>query len=286
MNARARRAELAQFLRTRRARITPEAVGLPPGTRRRTPGLRREELAQLAGVGVTWYTWLEQGRAIRVSADVLESLARVLHLDADERAHLFILGRRQLPADPFPLTPSVDPALQLVLDAMGVYPALVFSPRWDVIAWNDAACRAFLDFGALASRERHLLWLLFTDPSYRAMLPDWEGEARRFLALFRASTERYVGEVWLTKLVYELERVSPTFRAWWSRHEVQAAPTECKRLIHPEVGELVLRVQTFEVANHPDLRMMVYTPAPGTETAARLVALSTTPAGKGSQLTH
>src|SRR5215510_11791104 len=146
MNDQARRAELAQFLRTRRDRIAPQAIGLPGGTRRRTPGLRREELAQLAGVGATWYTWLEQGRAIRVSEQVVESLARTLQLDADERTHLFILARGQLPADPFPLTPTIDPALQLILDAMGIYPTLVFSPRWDVIAWNRAACRAFIDF--------------------------------------------------------------------------------------------------------------------------------------------
>src|SRR5215813_10001019 len=120
MNDQARRAELAQFLRTRRERLAPQAVGLPRGTRRRTPGLRREELAQLAGVGATWYTWLEQGRAISVSDQVVESLARVFQLDADERAHLFILARGHLPADPFPLTTTVDPALQLILDAMGI----------------------------------------------------------------------------------------------------------------------------------------------------------------------
>src|SRR5262249_10750071 len=269
--------DVALFRRTRRERIAPQQVGIPAGTRRRTPGLRREELAQLAGVGATWYTWLEQGRAIRVSEQVVESLARTLQLDADERTHLFILARGQLPADPFPLTPTIDPALQLILDAMGIYPTLVFSPRWDVIAWNQAACRAFMDFSAMPSHERHILWLLFTDPIYRAMLADWEGEARRFLALFRASTQRYVGEAWLTDLVRDLEQVSPLFRAWWSRHEIQGVHTERKRLMHPEVGELVLQAQTFQVADRPDLRMIVYIPIPGTETAARLAALSAAP---------
>src|SRR5262249_752224 len=187
-----------------------------------------------------------------------------------------------LPADPFPLTTTVDPALQLILDAMGIYPALVFSPRWDVIAWNQAACRVFLDFSALASHDRHILWLLFTDATYRSMLPDWEGEARRFLALFRASAQRYVGEAWLTELVRELKEVSPPFREWWSRHEVQGVPTERKRLIHPEVGELVLQAQTFQVADHPDLQLMVYTPVPGTETLARLAALSAIPVEEAS----
>jgi transcriptional regulator with XRE-family HTH domain len=274
MHDKERRAELSQFLRTRRERITPQHVGLPPGTRRRTPGLRREELALLAGVGATWYTWLEQGRAISVSGQVLESLARVLQLDTDERAHLFILARGQLPADPLPLTQTIDPVLQLILDAMGIYPALVFSPRWDIIAWNQAACRVLVDFSAMTSRQRHILWLLFTDPRYRAMFVDWEEEAQRFLALFRASTQRYIGEAWLTGLVNDLKQVSPAFREWWSRHDVQEFQTEYKQLIHPIVGLLVLQAKTFQLADHPDLRMMIYTPVSGTDTVARLAALS------------
>src|SRR5215472_154383 len=146
MHDQARRTELAKFLRTRRERLSPEAFGLPSGTRRRTPGLRREELALLAGVGTTWYTWLEQGRAITVSKQVLESLARIVRLGAAERAHLFVLARDDLPADPFPLTQTIDPALQLIVDTMGVYPALVLNPRWDILAWNQAACRVLGDF--------------------------------------------------------------------------------------------------------------------------------------------
>jgi transcriptional regulator with XRE-family HTH domain len=274
MNEKERRRELAQFLRTRRERIVPQHVGLPPGTRRRTPGLRREELALLAGIGATWYTWLEQGRAITVSGQVLESLARVLQLDADERAHLFILARQQLPADPLPLTQTIDSALQLILDTMGIYPAWVLSPRWDIIAWNQAACRMLGDFGAMTSRERHLLWLLFTDPQYRAMAVDWEREAQSFLALFRASTQRYVGEAWLTELIHDLEQVSPAFREWWSCHDVQEVQAQHKHLIHPLVGLLVLQAKTFQVADHPDLQMIIYTPVPGTGTAAKLAVLS------------
>jgi transcriptional regulator with XRE-family HTH domain len=274
MNEKARRAELAQFLRTRRERIAPRQVGLPPGTRRRTPGLRREELALLAGVGATWYTWLEQGRAITASGQVLESLARVLQLDADERTHLFILARQQLPADPLPLTQTIDPAFQLILDTMGIYPALVLSSRWDIIAWNQAACQMFADFSTMTSRERHILWFLFTDPRHRAMAVDWEKEAQRFLALFRASTQRSVGEAWLTELVHNLGQVSPEFREWWSRHDIQGVQTEHKHLIHPLVGLLVLQAKTFQVADHPDLQMIVYTPVSETGTAAKLAVLS------------
>ncbi|MGZ3667592.1 MAG: helix-turn-helix transcriptional regulator [Ktedonobacterales bacterium] len=274
MNEKERREELAQFLRTRRERITPQQAGLPSGARRRTPGLRREELAQLAGVGATWYTWLEQGRAISVSGQVLESLARTLQLDADERAHLFILARQQLPADSLPLTQSIDPALQLILDTMGIYPAWVLNPRWDIVAWNQATCRAFGNISTLASRKRHLLWLLFTDMQYRAMFVDWEESAQHALAYFRASTQRYIGEPWLTQLIHELSQASPAFRQWWPRHDIQGRQTEPKRLIHPLVGLLVLQPTTFQVADYPDLQMIVYTPVSGTKTAAKLALLS------------
>jgi transcriptional regulator with XRE-family HTH domain len=273
MHDQARRTELAQFLRTRRERLAPQQVGLPTGTRRRTPGLRREELALLAGVGTTWYAWLEQGRAITVSRQVLESLARVLRLDADERTHLYILAREQLPADPFPLTQTIDPTLQLILDRMGNYPALLLSHRWDILAWNQAARRVLGDFSAMTARERHILWFFFTDQRYQSMLVDWEGEAQRLLALFRASTQRSIGEAWFTELVRELKQASPAFREWWPRHEVQGVQTEHKRLNHSSVGRLVLQATTFQVADHPDVQMVVYTPVGGTETAAKLATL-------------
>lgn len=257
MHDQARRTELAQFLRTRRERLAPEQVGLPSGSRRRTPGLRREELALLAGVGTTWYTWLEQGRAITVSRQVLESLARALQLDADERTHLFIRAREHLPADPLPLTQTIDPALQLIVDTMGIYPALVLSHRWDILAWNQAACRVLGDFSAMTTRERHILWLFFTDQRYRSMLIDWEQEGQRLLALFRASTQRCIGEAWFTDLVQELQQVSPAFSEWWSRHEVQGVQTDHKHLIHPRVGHLILQATTFQVADHLDIQLVI-----------------------------
>jgi PAS domain-containing protein len=176
---------------------------------------------------------------------VLESLARVLQLDADERAHLFILARGQWPADPLPLTQAIDPAFQLILDSMGIYPALVLSPRWDMIAWNQAACRMLADSSVMTARQRNLLWFLFTDPRHRAMAVDWEREALRFLALFRASTQRYIGEPWLTELIHDLEQVSAAFREWWPRHDIHGVQTDHKHLIHPLVGLLVLQAKTF-----------------------------------------
>jgi len=274
MNKQERQSELALFLRTRRERISPAQVGLPVGKRRRTPGLRREELAQLAGVGATWYTWLEQGRNITVSTQALDSLARTLQLDEDERIHLFILAREQFPATPFPAEEKVDPALQLILDTMGVYPAYVFSSSWHIIAWNQAACQVYADFSAIPPHERNLLWLLFTDRRARTLFVDWEGEAQRSLAAFRASTQRYIGKAWLTKIFTDLKEASPEFREWWSRYDVQAFNTSERHLNHSHVGSLILQITALQLAGHPGLQMTVETPVSGTETQAKLVDLS------------
>jgi transcriptional regulator with XRE-family HTH domain len=274
MNDQERRKELAHFLRTRRERISPESVGLPGGSRRRTPGLRREELAVVAGIGVTWYTGLEQGRAMTVSSQVLESLAKVLKLNAVERNHLFLLARQQQPADPYPFTTTVSPVLQHILDTMGTSPAYVANPRWDLLAWNQAMARVYqTDFGTLPVRERNILCLAFTSPSKHMLLANWEKAAQGLLAQFRASTERYVGEPWRNSLVTELEQVSPQFRAWWTRYDIQVTHTEKKELNHPLVGRLVLQPTTFQVTDAPDLRMVIYTPLEEANTAQKLAQL-------------
>jgi transcriptional regulator with XRE-family HTH domain len=274
MNDQERRKELAHFLRTRRERISPEAVGLPAGSRRRTPGLRREELAVVAGIGVTWYSGLEQGRDITVSTQVLESLARVFDLNAVERNHLFLLARQQQPADPYPFTTTVSPVLQGILESMGISPAYVTNPRWDLLAWNQAMMHLYqTDFGALSLRERNILRLAFSHPLRHIFLPNWERDAQGLLALFRASTERYVGEPWRKALIAELELASPQFRTWWSQHALQAAHTEKKELNHPQVGRLVLQPTTFQVTDAPDLRMTIYTPLAEANTAKKLMEL-------------
>jgi transcriptional regulator with XRE-family HTH domain len=268
-----RRAELRRFLRACRARLSPHQAGLPAVGRRRTPGLRREELAQLAGVGTTWYTWLEQGRAITVSVQVLDSLARALRLDAAERMHLFILARGEVPVPPTPATDGVEPAVQQILDALGAYPAYVANARWDAVAWNEAACRVFADFAALRPPDRNLLRFIFTHPLARELYADWAGAAQRILALFRASTGRYVGEAWFAELVADLSRASPEFAAWWPRNDVHGTPQGAKEIEHPLVGRLMMEPTFLQLAQTPDLWMIVYTPLPGTETAARLQRL-------------
>jgi len=274
MNDQERRKELAHFLRTRRERVSPQSVGLPAGSRRRTPGLRREELALVAGIGVTWYTGLEQGRAMTVSTQVLESLARVLDLNAAERNHLFLLARQQQPADPYPFTTAVSPALQRILDNMGTSPAYIANPSFDVLAWNKAmTCVYQTDFAALPPDARNILRLVFTSHSQRMPLVNWEQAVQGLLAQFRASTERYVGEPWREALVAELELASPQFRAWWPRHDIQATHTEKKELNHPLVGRLVLQPTTFQVTDAPDLRMVIYTPLEEANTVQKLAQL-------------
>ena len=274
MNNQERRKELAHFLRTRRERISPEAVGLPGGSRRRTPGLRREELAAVAGIGVTWYTGLEQGRDITVSTQVLESLARVLDLNTIERNHLFLLARLQQPADPYPYTTAISFEIQRILDTMGTSPAYVANPGFDLLAWNQAMARVYqTDFGALPLRERNILRLTFTHPLQQVLLPNWEEAAQGLLAKFRASTERYIGEPWLKALVAELELASPQFRVWWPQHALQATHTERKELNHPLVGRLVLQPTTFQVTDAPDLRMVIYMPLAEANTAQKLAQL-------------
>src|SRR5690242_11781324 len=216
---RERRRELASFLRSRRERLSPAAVGLPANGRRRTPGLRREEVAQLAGTGVTWYTWLEQGRPISVSTQVLQAVARALRLDADEHAHLYTLAGAP-PPDPEPEPEPVALPLATMLAALDPYPALVFGPRWDILAWNRAEAALVGDLGEVPVARRNLMWLLFTEPSWPTLLVDWEETTTRMIAQFRAAMASHVGEPAWTGLLEELRAASPRFRELWERHEV------------------------------------------------------------------
>jgi transcriptional regulator with XRE-family HTH domain len=264
-----RRTELADFLRAHRARILPAQLGLPARARRRTPGLRREELAELIGVGVTWYTWLEQGRDIRVSVEVLEQLARVLQLSPDECAYLFALAGRPLPpALTLDLQP-VRPVLQTMLAALEPYPANLRDDRWYVLAWNRAES-LIADWAALPPPQRHVVWNHFTNRRLRQMLEDWGGDARTQLALFRMATRRHAGAAWLAEFSDRLQQVSPEFRAWWSEHEVQQQRERAIVMQHPGVGRLVLERVAFVVEANPSLSLRVLLPLPEADTAAKL----------------
>jgi len=265
--------ELAEFLRSRRARLSPADVGLPPGARRRTPGLRREEVAELAGIGTTWYTWLEQGRDIRVSADVLDNLARALRLTPDERAHLFRVAHRQPPPRALAPREAAPPPARRLLAALGVAPAYITGRRWDLLAWNAAAAAVFGDFGALPEAERNLVRVIFMDGELRRRLVDWEGTARGVLALFRADRGRYADDPRFAEVIDDLRRVSPEFGRWWPRHDVREHAAERKEIEHPVVGRLVLEPTTLQLVGSPDLKLVVYAPLPEEDTARKLQCL-------------
>ncbi len=267
-----RRRELADFLRTRRAKIAPTEVGLPTGTRRRTPGLRREEVAQLAAIGTTWYTRLEQEWDIRVSPVALEGIARALQLTPAERRHLFLLADQALPPHPPPLDEVVSPAIQRFIDSLSAMPAHVLGRRWDRVATNEAARRVFT-YPELPPYPRNFIWSLFMAPAQRTKYARWEAVAPQMLAQFRADSARYPGDPWFTELIEDLRRVSPEFRAWWSRHDVRGPLDGPKEIFHPVVGRLVFQHTSLQVPTNPDLKLMIYVPLPEADTPAKLQQL-------------
>ena len=221
------RGELADFLRSRRERLSPTDVGLPSGGRRRTPGLRREEVAALSGVGLTWYTWLEQGRNISVSADFLDSLSQALRLDAAERRHLYLLAHNRLPAEPGRTFCQVPPMIQRLAQDLLPHAAYVLNLRWDVLLYNTSADSLF-GFDRYPAEQRNLLWLLFTDDQLRGRLVDWEQQAIQMLSSFRRDYAVAGDDPSIRSLVEDLLKASPDFRLWWPRHDVHA-PCEGKR---------------------------------------------------------
>ena len=270
-----RRKELGNFLRTRRERLTPAMLGLPTRGRRRTAGLRREEVAELIGIGVTWYTWLEQGRAIQVSVDVLENLAHMLQLGRDERIHLFQLAQHPLPPLPPQPTLAVRPVFQDLLTTLEPSPAHLRDSRWNVVAWNRAEC-LLDDWQAYPLAERNVVWHHFAHPRLRRLMVNWEEEARTLLALFRMQSVHHLDDPWLTTMIEHLQQVSPEFRQWWPLHEVRQQRDRPITFSHPEVGRLVLQPITVLFAYDQKLSMRVLLPVPETDTAAKLLQLLST----------
>ncbi|KRF03298.1 transcriptional regulator [Paenibacillus sp. Soil766] len=263
--------ELAQFLRTRRARISPEQAGLPNGGRRRTPGLRRGEVAQLSGVSVDWYTWLEQARNIQVSAQVLENIALALQLDLNERKHLFLLALQQLPADLTPVENTISLTLQNFLDLQGTSPAYVTDQRLNIVAWNKAANLIYGDYGAMSKLERNTVWRTFTSQYVRELLQgNWERHARHRLAHFRASYGKFAGDPWWMELIGDLNQVSAEFRAWWPQHDVLNGPEGKKINHHPTAGLLVFDQISFLVSDSPHLTVTINIPANDNDTIPKL----------------
>jgi transcriptional regulator with XRE-family HTH domain len=274
MNDEQRRQDLADFLRTRRMRLSPEQVGLIRGGRRRTPGLRREEVAQLANVGVSWYSLLEQGRAIHPSREVLQSIADALQLTSDERQHLFLLADQQPLVDTYPSDERVSPVLRRVLDELNPNPAYVVGRFWKYLAWNTAAEHVLLLAKPLPPYEYNAIWRMFADPAIRQLyLPKWEQVALKVLEVFRADSVQFTHEGWFKGLIADLQRVSPEFRAWWPRHDVRGPADARKEILHPLVGCLVFEHTSLQVPTMPELKIMIYTPIPETDTLEKLQQL-------------
>ena len=251
---------LGSYLRDRRAKLDPATLGFPL-TRRRTPGLRREEVAHRASVSATWYTWLEQGRGGAPSASVLERIARALMLTEVEREHLFLLALGRPPEVRYQLTEGVTPRLQRILDSLELSPAIVKTSTWDIIAWNRAASAVLADYEALPVRERNILRLMFCDPRVRAAQPDWESVARFVVAAFRADAARAGAGANVQTLVDELARLSPEFDALWRDNDVRTYGEGSKYIRHPLAGLIGLEYSSFAVDGRPDLSVVIYTPA-------------------------
>ncbi|MFI2608686.1 helix-turn-helix transcriptional regulator [Kitasatospora sp. NPDC018619] len=257
--AEARRHELAGFLRSRRERLAPEQVGLPMTGRRRTPGLRREEVAQLAAVGVTWYTWLEQGRDIQVSAQVLDSVARALLLDPSERAHLFTLAGAD---DPVLVKecPSVTPSVRLLLDQLAPYPAVVLNSRYDILACNPQYTAFVGDLDRLAPEDRNLMWMAFTPSHFRDVLVDYRTERLGIVARFRSAMADHSAEPAWKALLARVLKASPDFAELWQRHDVMRPGNGVKRFQVPGVGLLRCEYTNFWLSPRLGTRMVTYTP--------------------------
>lgn len=251
---------LGNFLKDRRAKLDPASFGIPLA-RRRTPGLRREEVAQRAHVSATWYTWLEQGRGGAPSADVLERIARALMLTDLEREHMFLLALGRPPEARYQAAQGVTPRLQRVLDALGASPAFIKTATWDVVAWNRAAAAVLTDYGTLPEGQRNILKLFFIDGRMRARQTDWESVARYVVAAFRADAIRAGATDAVKTLVAELCEKSPEFEAFWRENDVRSHAEGTKFIHHPIAGVLGLEYSAFAIDGRPDLSMVVYNPA-------------------------
>ena len=268
-----RRRELGAFLRSRRERLSPADIDIATGARRRTPGLRREEVAMIAGVGTTWYTWLEQGREVRPSVEVLTALSEALRLDTVEKRHLFILAGRQQSERRVAAPEKVDGTLLHMLQSLVLQPAYVVGRRWDMLAWNDAAVAVFGDYGLLEGDARNIVHLVFTSPHHRRLLVDWEELAGMVLASFRAESAKYVGDPDFERLIALMMRSSPEFREWWPQRDVVHRLSGTKHLRHPVAGAMAFEHMSLSIDDGSDMRLIVYTPLAEQNSIAKLKKL-------------
>ncbi|MDB5538975.1 MAG: transcriptional regulator, family [Devosia sp.] len=265
------RGELATFLRDRREALSPLDVGLPPSGRRRTPGLRREEVASLAGVGLTWYTWFEQGRSVTVSTAFLENVARALRLDAAEYAHLFSLAGHGVPTRESGAA-KVPPVILQLMSELVDRPAFVKDAHWDILAWNAASTYVLGDFDQLPAAHRNSLWLTFADTSFRRSMVDWESDARRIVGRFRADHAKSAKDARLAELVSELERESPEFREVWREYAVLDRESGIRNINVKGIGPTRFHYTVLAVEGARGLKLVLYSPDPTDDAARRFAA--------------
>jgi transcriptional regulator with XRE-family HTH domain len=276
-----RRTELREFLMSRRAKVSPAQAGLPDGgARRRTPGLRREEVAVLAGVGVSWYQWLEQGRDITVSSQVLDSVGRVLKLTSAELRHLYVLAGLNPPAlEVAPGDQDMCDGLKRLIEAWMPFPAHIMDAYWNTIVYNDAAA---LVFGMRPELVQNCLIAFFTDPIYRSRAPHWRDNAGQVVAQYRAAWSDRAQDDGFRAVVEQARRLSPEFEELWHRRDVQPSGQMQKEMEHPLVGTLHVESTQLRVPARPDLSIVLHTPMPGTDTAEKLEWLTSPEGRRGS----
>ncbi|MBM7110139.1 hypothetical protein SAM19_03542 [Brevibacillus laterosporus] len=272
MNKNARLQALSTFLKNQRAKISPESVGLVAGVRRRTPGLRREEVAQLAGVSTTWYTWLEQGRDITVSKSVVDAIATALQLTVDEQKYLhsLALGAGAVLSKRTEEITEITPSLQKILQELRFCPTIISDSRSHILGWNEAASYVFLDFNQIPYEERNLLGLVFTRKELQRLAVNWEHFVSGFLSIFRASYGQYVEDDWYSQFVEKMKTVHPDFQRLWEQSEVSSAPEVYIEFRHAKAGKMLFHLTSLQVQGSADLRCSIYTPVPQSTTEAKL----------------
>lgn len=277
MNNHARLQALSQFLKGKRARIAPQAVGLNGGLRRRTPGLRREEVAQLAGLSTTWYTWLEQGRDIQASASVLENVASALQMTTDERKYLFSLAldksSNMLPAASVEEQPQISPSLAKILEQLRYCPTIISDRHCNIVGWNEAARHVFLDFEQIPEHQRNMIALLFDRKEFRRLAVNWKDFAADFLAIFRAYYGQYMEDDWYETFLREMKNTYPDFNPLWEESKVSSAPQVVLEFRHARGGKMLFELSSLIVQGSTELRCSIYTPVQDSATEVKLMAL-------------
>ncbi|RCX21416.1 helix-turn-helix protein [Fontibacillus phaseoli] len=263
---------LSDFLKIQRSKLHPTTVGLPAGSRRRTPGLRREEVAQLAGVSTTWYTWLEQGRDIKVSASVLDAISGALRLNGDERKYLFDLALENgfHPELADEKEAIISPSLHKILEELKFCPTLISDRHCHIVGWNPAASHVFLNFQQIPERDRNLISLLFSKKELRSLAVNWAHFVKGFLSIFRAYYGQYVADPWYSDFIEYMSANYPDFTELWNQSEVSAAPEVMIEFRHAKAGKMLFNLSSLQVQGEADLRLSIYTPAPQTATEMKL----------------